>query len=121
MFKRQFTDVYGTSHLMAIFEVSNVNVYTSANRSVYMDEGNDLQEELSANGSIEFSARFWVSQEAKNMGALPMSFSMVDPADGMEKTLFELTTVENPHELTKEQLVAEAEKEMINIVTQGQE
>lgn len=121
MFKRQFTDVYGTSHTMAVFEVNSVNVYASNTANVYLGDQGEVHKEEDANVSADFSARFWVSQEAKNMNHLPMVFSIIDPSDGIEKNIFTLEGVSDPSALTPELLIAEAEKVMINIITQGQE
>lgn len=121
MFKRQFTDVYGTSHTMAVFEVNSVNVYASNTTNIHLDDVGELHREEDANMSVDFGARFWVSQEAKNQNLLPMTFSVIDPSDGIEKNIFTLEGVADPSALSPEQLIVEAEKVIVNIITQGQE
>lgn len=120
MFLKQFTDVHGVTHAAAVFQVDGVNMYGNSNKSLTLDELGIMQENESVNSTVDFSARFWASQEAKDAGKLPMAFSVVDAGGLNEQTTFNLSELTAPFEMDKADIVAAAETLMKSLITQGQ-
>lgn len=120
MFIQSFTDVHGVSHAAAVFQVDGINMYGNNNKSITLDELGIMQENESANSTVDFSARFWASQEAKDSGKLPMVFSVVDAGGLNEQTSFTLSELVAPFEMDKAEIVTAAEELMKSLITQGQ-
>ncbi len=120
MFTKQFTDVYGQTHAAAVFEVVGVNMYGNKNKSLIIDELGIMDEQESENFTVDFSARFWVSIEAKNEGKLPMPFTVMDSDTITQQETFTLNSLSAPFEMDKADVITAAEEHMKSLITQGQ-
>lgn len=118
--KASFTDVHGTTHANAVFEVQTVNLYVNENRTVQFDEGGQLVRVGDGTKTVDFRARFWASEVAKDDGMLPMEFQVMNE-NNVPESSFIVNGLEAPDAMTDEALYAAAEQALQNILTQGQE
>lgn len=120
MFSLQYTDVHGVTHTAAVFQVDGVNIYGNKNKNIKLDELGVIQEEESLSSTVDFSARFWTSQKAKDDGKLPMAFSIVDTSGDSVQATFTLNELAAPFEMDKADIITAAETLMKSLITQGQ-
>lgn len=123
MLTRQFTDVYGVTHAAAVFQVDNINVNNHSHRRIFIDDAAPLKpfkEDEATVYSVEFSARFWASQQTKSDGKLHMQFSIIDSQAGFEQGVFTVEFEENPITLAQATVIEKVEAKLLELITQGQ-
>ncbi len=118
--KATFTDVHGTTHANALFEVQTVNLYVNENRTIQHNNEGNLVRVGDGTKTVDFRARFWSSEVAKDDGMLPMEFQIMN-SNNMPESSFRIDGLEAPDSMTDEALYAAAEQALQNILNQGQE
>ena len=118
MFTAQFTCVHGILHSAAVFQVVGINMYGNSNKTLSIDSEGVMNETESSNFTVDFSARFWVSQQAKDEGKLPMAFTALSGDLSSELSTFTLTDLDKPFEMDKADLVQAAEAHVKSMITQ---
>lgn len=71
MFNASFTDVHGNVLTDAVVEITYVNYNGSHTIEAYSSEA-EVNE--SCHYNLNYNVRYWVSQAAKDLGAMPMTF-----------------------------------------------
>lgn len=115
-----FTDVHGTQHTAAVFQVMTVNVYSNQSKTLQVDDKSEVL--LSEDGAtnVDFRARFWVSQSAKDNGMLPLQFSILEAGGQFEKSSFEIGGLATPFALSQTELLDAAKDALVSILNQDQ-
>ncbi len=116
-----FTDVHGTHHAAAVFKVLTVNVYSNQSKTLQVDAKNEITVSDEGQLNADFRAQFWVSQEAKDSGMLPLQFSILEAGSEFERSSFEIPNIANPFELSQNELLQAAKDQLVEILNQSQE
>lgn len=120
MLTKQFTDIYGVTHAAAVFAIDGININNHSSRRIYLDELGAIKEDETVTYSVDFSARFWASQQAKDEGRLHMSFVIMESLGSYEQGAFNLEYEENPIVIEQSLIIEKAEARLLELITQGQ-